>query len=125
MSPIPLEIPNLKKNFTLLEIIITTLILTLGAIGITKALSAGLFAYKDFENINLALNIARTKMEELKNTPFKNLSDSGPIPDEDFPNFKVKVDIEEKKNPCEVIVEVSWGSTEEEKVTLTTLIADY
>jgi Tfp pilus assembly protein PilV len=124
MSPMLLEIPNLKKSFTLLEIIITTLILTLGVIGISRALSTGLFAYKDFENVNLALSIAQTKMEELKNTSFENLSDSGPISDENFPDFKVKVDIEEGKNPCKVIVEVSWGSPEE-KITLTTLIADY
>ncbi len=119
------------KGFTLLEVLIATIILTVGVIAICGAFNAGIFASADIENVDLALNIAQAKMEEIKNTPFADLADSGPVPADSDPasslaRFNVTVDVAEGQNPMQVDVTVAWdvkgGQTD---ITLTALIADY
>jgi Tfp pilus assembly protein PilV len=115
-----------KKSFTLLEVLITIIILTVGIIAISQAFSTGLLTSTDVEDVELALNIAQAKMEEIKDTAFSSLSDSGPTPDSNFDNFNVTVDVTEGQNPMQVDVTVSWevkgGQT---SITLTTLVVDY
>lgn len=115
-----------RSGFTLLEVLIATVIFTIGVTAIIWAFNAGMFASADVENVDLALNIAQAKMEEVKNTPFANLADSGPTADANFPRFSTTVNVAEGQNPKQVDVTVNWdvkgGST---GFTLTTLIADY
>lgn len=130
MSPMEApEMPNLNhvpKGFTLLEVLITVIILTVGIVAILWAFSAGMYATTDIENVDLALNIAQAKMEEIKNTPFANLEDSGPTADPNFANFNVTVNVAEGQNPMQVDVTVAWqvkgGQT---SISLTTLITNY
>ena len=115
-----------RGGFTLLEILIALIILVGGVIAISRAFSTGLFATTDIENVDLALNIAQAKTEEIKNTPFANLSDSGPNPDPNFPNFSVSVDVAEGQDPMQVNVTVAWQTKGgETNVALITLVADY
>ena len=94
--------------------------------GISGAFNMGMFASTDVENVDLALNIAQAKMEQLKNTAFTSLVDSGPAADANFPRFSTTVNVAEGQNPKQIDVTVNWdvkgGST---GFTLTTLIADY
>jgi len=119
-------IRNTGKGFTLLEVLIATVILTVGVAAIIWAFSAGMYATTDIENVDLALNIAQAKMEQIKNTPFASLADSGPTADANFPRFSITVNVAEGQNPMQVDVTVNWnvkgGST---GFTLTTLTADY
>lgn len=119
------------RAFTLLEILISLIILATGVIAITWAFSSGILASSDVENVDLALNVAQAKMEELKNVSFASLADSGPTaadPDSDSPlnKFNVSVNVAEGQNPMQIDVTVAWavkgGTT---SITLTTLIADY
>lgn len=114
------------KGFTLLEVLIATVIFTVGVIVLIWALNSGIYAVSDIENVDLALNIAQGKMEEIKNTAFAGLSDSGPATDVNFPVFTTTVNVAEAQNPMQVDVTVNWdvkgGQT---GFTLTTLIADY
>ncbi len=115
-----------NRGFTLLEVLIALIILTIGVTAIIWAFSAGMYATTDVENVDLALNIAQAKMEQIKNTPFANLQDSGPTADPNFANFNVSVNVAEGQNPMQVDVTVAWnvkgGST---NITLTTLVANY
>ncbi len=115
-----------NRGFTLLEILITLIILTFGVIALSRAISTGLFASTDVENEDLALNIAQAKMEEIKNTNFASMADSGPTADTDFSNFNVTVDVNKRNKPMMVDVTVAWnvkgGQT---SITLTTLVANY
>ncbi|MBN1872500.1 MAG: prepilin-type N-terminal cleavage/methylation domain-containing protein [Candidatus Omnitrophica bacterium] len=117
-----------KKDagFTLLEVLIAIIVLTVGAIAVIGAFSEGLFASRTSENMESALHIAQAKLEEIKDTAFDSLADSGPTADPDFPEFDVTVDVSEGDNPMEVDVTVSWNTKGgEASATLTTLVADY
>ena len=84
-----------------------------------------MLASTDVENVDLALNIAQAKMEELKNTSFAGLSSSGPTADPNFSNFNVTVSVT-GTDPKQIDVTVSWnvqgGSP---TVKLTSLRANY
>ncbi len=115
-----------RRGFTLLEVLITLIILTVGVIAISRAISTGIFVSADVENVDLALSIARAKMEEIKNTDFASLADSGPTADANFSNFNVTVDVAEGQNPMQVDVTAAWNvKSGQTSMTLTTLVADY
>ncbi len=126
LSNVTHQAERVRNGFSLLELMTALLIFTAGVIAIIWAFSAGMSAVSDIENIDLALNIAQAKMEEIKNTPFANLTDSGPAADSRFSNFNTAVNIAEGQNPMRVDVTVAWnvkgGST---NITLTTLAASY
>lgn len=117
---------NSLTGLTLLEVLIAAVIFTIGVTAIIWALNSGIYAAGGIENVDLALNIAQAKMEEIKNTAFGNLTDSGPAADANFPRFSTTVNVAEGQNPMQADVTVAWpvkgGST---SVTLTTLVANY
>lgn len=119
-------IRSTKQGFTLLEVIIATVIFTIGAVAIIWALNSGIYATADVENVDLALNIAQAKMEEIKNIAFGSLADSVPTADANFSRFSTTVNVAEGQSPKQVDVTINWnvkgGLT---GFTLTTLIADY
>ena len=114
------------KGVTLLEMMLAIVIVAGAVIALSQAMSSGLLASTDVENIGLALNIAQAKMETIKNTAFASLADSGSVSDANFPTFSVAVNVAEGQNPMQVDVTVAWdvqgGQT---NVSLTTLIANY
>ena len=121
------------KGFSLLEILITIIILTIGVIALTSAFSSGLLSSADIENVDLALNIAQAKMEEIKDAGYASLADSGPTQDANFPRFDVTVDAGVPADPRQVDVVVEWetqsgvkkGTVPVASITLTTQMANY
>jgi prepilin-type N-terminal cleavage/methylation domain-containing protein len=114
-----------RNGFTLLEILIATVIVAAGVAAIVWAFSAGLFAASDTESVDLALNIAQAKMEELRNTTFGDLADSGPAADPAFPAFSTAVNVTEGLDPMEITVTVTWDTRGgQTSVVLTTLRAN-
>jgi len=110
-------------GFTLLEVLITIIILTVGVIALSQAFSTGLLASTDVEDMSHALGIAQAKMEEVKNTSFGSLADSGPTADPNFSNFNVTVGVAEGDDPMQVDVTVSWNAKGgQSSVVLTTLV---
>jgi Tfp pilus assembly protein PilV len=93
-----------------MEVLIATVVVTVGIVAVMGALGIGLFASTDIEDTDLALNIAQAKMEEIKNTAFASLADSGPTADATFPKYSVTVNVAEGQDPMRIDVTVSWGA---------------
>lgn len=130
----------MKKNgFTLLEVLIATVILTVGVIAIVWAFSTGLFVSStDVEGVDLALNIAQARMEyiydDLKNTDLESLTvtpyeNANSGVDADFSDFDLTLNLTDQNHPNKdlfrVDVTVTWNvKGGQASLTLTTLIAD-
>lgn len=115
-----------RKGFSLLEVLIALIIVTAGTLAIIQAFSAGLLASADVENVDLALNIAQAKMEQIKNTSFAGLADSAPIADLNFPDFTVALNVAEGQDPMRTDVTVAWNvKGGQANVTLTSLLTNY
>lgn len=63
----------MKKGFTLLEVLLAIIIITVGFTILLQAVSTGLFAGGDNENMLVAVNLAQEKMEELRNRDYSNV----------------------------------------------------
>ena len=116
------------KGFSLLEILVTVILFASGVAALAWAITAGLSASLNVENMDLALNIAQSRMEDIKNKSFDTIvveGDYGPIPDPNFEDFDVTVNIADGNDPMQVDVTVSWdvkgGQT---SVALTTLVTN-
>lgn len=121
----------MKKNgFTLLEVLIATVLLTVGVVALVGAFSTGMFVSTiNIENMDLALNIARANMETIKNQNFADIDTdveiSGLVSNLGFSDFTVSGDVAQGDDPMQVDVSVGWDvKGEEVSITLTTLVAD-
>lgn len=65
-----------QSGFTLLEILITLVVLAIGIISLVRVVSLGIFADTEVENRMIALSLAMEKMEELKDTAIGNFNDA-------------------------------------------------
>jgi prepilin-type N-terminal cleavage/methylation domain-containing protein len=121
-----------ERGFTLLEVLLATLIISVGVIALVWAFSSGLSATADIENVDLALNIAQANMEMLKNKTFAQIDTdaeiSSLVSNLGFSNFTVTGDVttEVLDQRIQVDVTVTWnvkgGSTSTTSITLTTLV---
>ena len=117
---------SLKRGLTLIEILISLALLSVGIISITSAFSTGISASGDSENVATALNIAQKKMEVIKNTAFANISNGSAAADPIFTGFNTSVNAATGQNPMQVNVTVSWRAKDgNTSITLTTLVANY
>lgn len=115
-----------ETGFTLLEFMLALIIFSAGVIAIVQAFNAGFLSSEDVSNVDLALNIAQAKMEEIKNNNFSSLADSGPAPDTNFSNFNLTVNVAEGQNPMRVDVTVNWNvKGGQANVALTSLMTNY
>ena len=100
------------RGFTLLEILITLLLLVVGVVSVSRAFSRGMLVSAGSRNMELALNIARAQMEEIENMDYNDVSDIGSTPAGDqapLDKFDVSVTvIQETPSIKQVSVNVSW-----------------
>lgn len=114
-----------KQGFTLIEILITLVIIVGGLLAITRAFSIGIFASSDVENVEVALNIAQKTLEGIYGTTGGVNDVDPPQADADFSDFTVGVQTDDN-NPERVDVSVYWDTKGGQvNITLTTLVANY
>jgi len=118
-----------KRGFTLVEVIVTFAIITVGMAALLMAFSSALGISSAVEEQDTAVGIADATMEGLKSTAYASLQDFTKGSGELFSGltgYTVNVTTTKPANPAQVNVTVSWpvkGGTA--NVTLTTLAADY
>lgn len=117
-------------GFTLLEVLLATVIISVGVTALVWAFSSGLFATTDIENLNLATNIAQANMEMVKSKNFADINTTAKISNLvsnlGFSNFNVSAAVGEGQNPLPVNVTVCWNvKGGQANTTLTTLVTDY
>lgn len=113
-----------SQGFTLLEILVTLIVLAIGGAALSEAFSTGVLSSTDVENVDLALNIAQAKLEEIRNTSFASIASSGPTADPNFSNFNVTAAVS-GTDPKQVDVTVEWNvKGGSESVALTTLVSN-
>ena len=121
----------MKKGFTLLEILITIVLLTAGLTSILRAMSMGMAAESSVagsENNAIAKYLAQEKLEEIKDASSYANIDSFVAPKAalsgDYSNFERAVTV--SGDPKEVNVIVYWiVNSIEQSIDLVTLFANY
>ena len=110
------------KGFTLLEVLLTIILIVVGFVSLMQALSTGISAGgEDAEFI--ALHLAQEKMENLRNGSYANVVNGTENPVSGFLGFQRQVSVAESPTGLKsVTVTVSWGSTS--NVILVTYISD-
>ena len=120
-----------KKGFTLIEALVTLSILLISITGTLSLFTIGLKNLAVPKHMTASTNIARTKIEEIKNTDFEYITSS--FPEGDYPidspllpggsilNISYPGGI--SANPLSISVAVSWVENEEFKtIQLATLV---
>ena len=117
-----------RRGFTLLEILITIVILVTGGVILAQILSTGIFADSEVESSGVALRLAQEKMEEIKDAASYAAVDGYAAGRAniggDFADFDRQVTV--AGDPKQVNVIVYWNSKGQERnINLVTLLADY
>jgi hypothetical protein len=116
-----------QSGFSLLEIIGTVLLLSLGILGIMRSLNMVLALESQMNNRRTALMLGEEKMEEIKSAPSYAAVDNFAVPRGpvgEFASFEREVVI--GGDPKEIRVNVYWGPTSDEQtLQLVTLMTDY
>ncbi len=109
-----------------MEILLAIVLFSTGTIALLWAISTGLYASVGTENMDLALNIAQARMEEVKDMSFTDIvneGSTGPTTDPNFDNFDVTTTVALGNDPMRIDVTVTWDvKGGENNVTLTTQV---
>lgn len=100
-----------NQGFTLLEVLVALIILTVGIVSIVGIFSKGIVGSVDAENTAIAMNLAQRRMEEYRNLDF----DTGVVNEakaavSGFPGFQREVVVAEPQTALkQVTVKAYWS----------------
>ena len=98
-----------KKGFSLIELMVAVVILSIALIGIFLAFNSGWMGMADARDRTVATNYAQEILEDIKNTPFEKIhSDSSQIGDTKFSRNISSINI--NPNVKEVTAQVTWDN---------------
>ena len=118
----------MKKGFTLLEMLVTIVLLTVGITSILRVVSMAMFADTDLENVITARYLAQETVEEIKDaasySDIDNFNSVRSTLTGDFVDFDREVIV--SGNPKQVDVTVYWTARGQDRsVDLVTLFTNY
>ena len=101
----------MRRGFTLLEVLLTILLVTGGFVVLLQALNTGLFVTSDNESELTALNLAQEKAEDIRNKTFANVVNEAKAAVSGFTNFQRDVVVTTpQSNLKQVTITVYWNS---------------
>ena len=118
----------MKKGFTLLEMLVTIVLLTIGIASILQMMSIAIFADTNTENSAIAYYLAQETMEDIKDaSSYSNIDSfaaSRASLSGDFSDFDREVTV--SGTPKQVNVIVYWSiKGQDQSIDLVSLFADY
>jgi len=116
------------RGFTFLEMLLTMLILVMVFFPLVQVLSRALLVGGETENTNLALGLARDKLETIKNTSFTSIANESkaPIPGSDlFQSEVIVTSPHSKLKDVEIIIYWQSADGSELNISLKSLISSY
>lgn len=118
----------MNKGFTLLEMLVTIVILTVGIVSVLEMMGMAMFADTNTENSVIAYYLAQEEMEEIKDaasySAIDSFAQSQTAMTGDFADFDKEVTV--AGSPKQVNVIISWDvKGVEQNVDLVSLFANY
>ncbi len=115
---------NLRRGFTLVELMIAILFLAVGVIAVTFAFGRGMFATTDAETLEQAVALTQERLENLKGTAFASIANEARAPVSGWTGFDRQVTVTQpagtNANFKQVVVTVYWSTGGAELSTITT-----
>ena len=114
------------KAFTLLEVLLAIVLLTLGLVSILYSLNVGLFAGGVNEQELVAVNLLREKVEEIRNTSYPSIAPEAKAAVAGLSGFSREVTVATSQTDLKQIqVKVYWFSKgSETNLSLTTYVSN-
>jgi prepilin-type N-terminal cleavage/methylation domain-containing protein len=81
------------RGFTLLEVLIATLLVGVGIFAIMEAFNRGLAGVGEVEDYSLAVSLTQRRLETLKDTSFDSIGSVAKSSLSDFTDFEQQVDV--------------------------------
>ena len=118
----------MRKGFTLLEMLVTVVLLTVGITSILQMTSMAMFADTNLENVTVARYLAQESMEEIKGAAsyldIDSFASSRSALTGDFADFEREITV--SGDPKQVNVTVYWDvKGQDQSIELVTLFTDY
>lgn len=114
-----------RDGFTLLEVMITVIVLTFGIIAVMWAFNTGFFASGVNESELIAINLTQEKMEEIRNSSYANVLPVTKAAVSGFPAFEREVVITTPQdNLKQVTVNTYFVKNAEMSVSLVTYVSN-
>ncbi|OGW85136.1 MAG: hypothetical protein A3C35_03190 [Omnitrophica bacterium RIFCSPHIGHO2_02_FULL_46_11] len=82
---------SVKKGFTILEVLVASLLVGLGIFAIMEAFNRGYLGVGQVEDYSLALSLAQERMEEIQDTAFASVTSSTKAAVTGFSDFQREV----------------------------------
>ena len=107
-----------KSGFTLLEILLTIILLATGLVSLSAAVSLGMYVGGNNENLLVATNLAEEKTESLKNTAYASIANEVKAAVSGFSAFQREVTVSTPvTNLKQITVTVYWNNKTSELST--------
>ena len=100
----------MKKGFTILEVLIATLLVGLGMFAIMEAFNRGYLGVGQVEDYSLALSLTQERIEQIRDTAYASVSSAAKAVVSGFPDFQQAVTVTTPKtNLKQVVVTTYWN----------------
>ncbi len=114
------------RGFTLLEVLLTIILMVTGFVLLLQALATGLFAGGENETELVTISLAQEKMEELRNKSYSNIANETKATVSGYPAFWREVVVATPQVGLkQVSVNVYWFTKSDElNLSLVTYVSD-
>lgn len=98
-----------NKGFSFLELLLATVLLSVGLVGLVNAFSIGLTGSSQAKQLAVAKNLAEERLEDIRNLLYINVVDEARAPIAGFADYEREVSVSDIQSGLrEVQIDVFW-----------------